>query len=111
MACLPACFLRCMQAAFNLLVCSYALGDAERMMAAFQRLLAVPGLADSQEEDEEGQEEDTDMDKAASQEQEEGLGTGLTSLKQRFMDGLPNGAGSSDQMKREQKQQQASITK
>eukprot|EP00882_Tetradesmus_deserticola_P028696 GHRQ01031971.1.p3 GENE.GHRQ01031971.1~~GHRQ01031971.1.p3 ORF type:complete len:111 (+),score=54.79 GHRQ01031971.1:413-745(+) len=110
MACLPACFLRCMQAAFNLLVCSYALGDAEGMMAAFQRLLAVPGLADSQEEDEEAQEDDTDMDKG-SQEQEEGLGTGLTSLKRRFRDGLPDGAGSSDQMKREQKQQQASITK
>ena len=35
------------QAAFNLLVCCYALGDKEGMMAAFQRLLTVPGLAEA----------------------------------------------------------------
>ncbi len=36
-----------LQAAFNLLVCCYALGDKEGMMAAFQRLLTVPGLAEA----------------------------------------------------------------
>jgi hypothetical protein len=36
-----------LQAAFNLLVCCYALGDKEGMMSAFQRLLAVPGLAEA----------------------------------------------------------------
>lgn len=99
----------CLQAAFNLLVCSYALGDKEGMMAAFQRLLAIPGLADSQEKDEEGQEDDTDEE--VGHEQDEGLGTSLTSLKRRFRDGLRGGAGGSDHMKQDQKQQQASITK
>lgn len=49
------------QAAFNLLVCCYALGDKEGMMAAFQRLLTVPGLAEAkalQEEEDEAQEEE-----------------------------------------------------
>jgi hypothetical protein len=100
-----------LQAAFNLLVCSYALGDKEGMMAAFQRLLAVPGLASSQEEDEEAHGDDSESDEEGGHEQDEGLGTSLTSLKRRFRDGLRDGAGSSDQMKQEQKQQQASITK
>lgn len=38
---------RCVQAAFNWLVCCYALGDKEGMAAAFQRLLTVPGLAEA----------------------------------------------------------------
>jgi hypothetical protein len=108
---LIACPLIHLQAAFNLLVCSYALGDKEGMMAAFQRLLAVPGLAESQDEDDEerGSDSDTDEDGAAAG--EEGLGSSLTSLQRRFKDGLRDAAGGSDQMKQEQKQQQASITK
>lgn len=41
------CVFVLLQAAFNLLVCCYALGDKEGMMAAFQRLLTVPGLAEA----------------------------------------------------------------
>uniref|UniRef100_A0A383VFE7 Uncharacterized protein n=1 Tax=Tetradesmus obliquus TaxID=3088 RepID=A0A383VFE7_TETOB len=99
------------QAAFNLLVCSYALGDTEGMMAAFQRLLAVPGLADSQDDDGEERGNDSGTDEEGAAAGDEGLGSSLTSLKHRFRDGLRDAAGGRDQMKQEQKQQQASITK
>jgi hypothetical protein len=87
------------------------LSDKEGMMAAFQHLLAVPGLAECQEADEEAHEDDSESDEDGGQGEYEGLGTSLTSLKRRFRDGLRDGAGSSDQMKQEHKQQQASITK
>ena len=46
-----------LQAAFNMIVCFYALGDKEGMRSSFLRLLALPGLAsegdDTEDEDDE----------------------------------------------------------
>jgi hypothetical protein len=82
------------------------------MMAAFQRLLAAPGLADNQDDDDDAErEDDTESDEDGADAGDEGLGTSLTSLKRRCRDGLRDGVGGSDQIKQELKQQQASITK
>lgn len=75
-------------------------------MAAFQGLLKVPGLADSQDEEDE-QESDDDTADAG----QDWLNSSLASPKAQFRDDLRNGAGTNNQIKQEQKQQQASITK
>lgn len=100
-----------MQAAFNLLVCSYALGDKEGMMGAFQRLLTVPGLADCQGDDDSDSSDADDVDDgdAAAGPDEAGQGDSLMSLKARFRDGLSDGVGVTDQMKQQQRLQLASI--
>jgi len=48
------------QAAFNLLVCSYALGDKKGMMAAFQKALTAPALAGQLHDDDEDDGPETD---------------------------------------------------
>lgn len=97
----------CMQAAFNLLVCSYALGDKEGMMGAFQRMLTIPGLADSETDDEDiGIEDDEDVAAAAA---EAGLRDSLLTLKSKFRDGLRDEGLATDQMKQEQRQQLANV--
>lgn len=102
-----------MQAAFNLLVCSYALGDKEGMMGAFQRLLTVPGLADCQGEEgyDSSDADNTDDEDATAETGEAGLGDSILSLKARFQDGLRDAAGVTDQMKQHQRQQMASMTR
>ncbi len=39
------------QAGFNLVVCYYALGDAERMKKGFSKLLSIPPPSAEEEED------------------------------------------------------------
>eukprot|EP00877_Chromochloris_zofingiensis_P003785 jgi/Chrzof1/13407/Cz07g31250.t1 len=87
------------QAAHNLVVCSYALGDKEGMKTAFEKLLAVPGLAAEQDDDAEEDEDDDYADDTAGYKRQDsrvpsaGLkGPGL----------LGHGDGLKDQMRKKQ---------
>lgn len=89
----------CVQAAHNLVVCSYALGDKEGMKTAFEKLLAVPGLAAEQDDDAEEDEDDDYADDTAGYKRQDsrvpsaGLkGPGL----------LGHGDGLKDQMRKKQ---------
>ena len=72
-------------------------------------MLTVPGLAESETEDEENgidAEEDEDVAAAAA---EAGLRDSLISLKSKFRGGLRDGGMVTDQMKQEQRQQLANV--
>jgi intraflagellar transport protein 88 len=86
------------QAAFNMIVCFYALGDKEGMRSSFLRLLALPGLAP------EG--EDTDDD------DEEAVGTpGALSGALKGSGGRFAGGAAADGLQDDQRQKQAYIKK
>lgn len=96
-----------LQAAFNLLVCSYALGDKQGMMTAFQKLLMAPGLAAQRHDDDEGPE--TEDDSSPEGATDEALLGGMSAARGRWAMG--DGGSTSDKLKQEQRQQQASSSR
>jgi hypothetical protein len=94
-----------LQAAFNLLVCSYALGDKKGMMAAFQKLLTAPALAGQRHEDDAPEADDESNPEGAA---DEVLLAGMSAGRGRW---VGDGGEALDQLKQEQRQQQASSSR
>ncbi|KAF8060003.1 Ift88 [Scenedesmus sp. PABB004] len=95
------------QAAFNLLICSYALGDREGMTAAFTRLAGLPGLAAALG----GGDDDESDGEAGPPDSPDGLRDSLPSRKGHLGGDVFGGGGGPDPLKQEAKAQAATVRK